>query len=198
MRLIRWFITFVLLFAAAIAALMLLALLLVALGLLKLAGLADWIRPAPRAPSLARAPRSHNVDTDLPRRRRMSQSTICGLGIRHGTGERSLVLQGREGTIGIRARAEVGMNSAAVKSRLRKSTLLERDALNIDDRLSWDEAIIERVLALPQVVATKGPVAGYWQMRSEVDIRPVLADLSKRGVQTCLPAIVDDELSFRN
>ncbi|MET0606592.1 MAG: hypothetical protein ABWZ80_09065 [Beijerinckiaceae bacterium] len=66
MRLIRWFITFVLLFAAAIAALMLLALLLVALGLLKLAGLADWIRPAPSAPSLARAPRSHDVDTDLP------------------------------------------------------------------------------------------------------------------------------------
>jgi 5-formyltetrahydrofolate cyclo-ligase len=101
--------------------------------------------------------------------------------------------------MGIRARAEDGMNdAAAIKKRLRKSTLSERDTLNIDDRLQWDEAIIERILELPQVVATNGPVAGYWQMRSEVDIRPALAALSKRGLATALPAVVDDELAFRS
>ncbi|WP_342360738.1 5-formyltetrahydrofolate cyclo-ligase [Terrarubrum flagellatum] len=88
--------------------------------------------------------------------------------------------------------------ASAAKARLRRSCLAARDALLIDDRLIWDEAIIERILARPEVQETKGPVAGYWQMRSEVDIRPVLAELSGRGVPICLPAVVDDELVFRS
>jgi hypothetical protein len=64
MRLVRWFVTFILLFAASIAALLLLALLLVALGLVKLAGLAAWIRPAQRQAKLA-TPRPPD-EGDLP------------------------------------------------------------------------------------------------------------------------------------
>lgn len=90
------------------------------------------------------------------------------------------------------------MNPAAVKSRLRKNALAARDELLIDDRLEWDEKIVARVLALPQAQATKGPVAGYWQMRSEVDIRPALADFAARGLAVCLPAVVEDELVFRS
>ncbi|MBN9063464.1 MAG: 5-formyltetrahydrofolate cyclo-ligase [Rhizobiales bacterium 65-9] len=84
-----------------------------------------------------------------------------------------------------------------IKARLRRAALGARDSLLIDDRLIWDEQIIERLLALPQVQATKGPVAGYWQMRSEVDIRPALAEMANRGLTICLPAVVEDELAFR-
>lgn len=87
--------------------------------------------------------------------------------------------------------------ASAMKARLRRGILAARDELMIDDRLIWDEAIIATILALPEVVETKGPVAGYWQMRSEVDIRPVLAEVAARGIETCLPAIVEDELVFR-
>lgn len=84
-----------------------------------------------------------------------------------------------------------------IKARLRRSALAARDALLIDDRLAWDELIVARLLALPEVQASQGPVAGYWQMRSEVDIRPALAELAERGVTICLPAVVEDRLAFR-
>jgi 5-formyltetrahydrofolate cyclo-ligase len=87
--------------------------------------------------------------------------------------------------------------AAIVKARLRKATLSMRDALNIDDRLIWDEAILARLMALPQVAGSKGPAAGYWQMRSEVDVRPALAELADKGLDICLPAVVEDELQFR-
>ena len=90
------------------------------------------------------------------------------------------------------------MNQAsAVKARLRRGALAARDALMVDDRLIWDVEIVAKVLSLPEVKAAKGPVAGYWQMRSEVDIRPVLAELAGRGLDICLPAVVEDELAFR-
>lgn len=88
-------------------------------------------------------------------------------------------------------------DASAVKARLRRGALSARDALLLDDRLMWDETIVATVLARAEVAATKGPVAGYWQMRSEVDIRPALADLAGRGVPICLPAVVEDELVFR-
>lgn len=68
MRLLRWFFTFVLLFAASILALMLLAFLLVAFGLLQFARLAQWIRPQPhgRTAPLRRTSADSEADVDLP------------------------------------------------------------------------------------------------------------------------------------
>jgi 5-formyltetrahydrofolate cyclo-ligase len=87
-------------------------------------------------------------------------------------------------------------NLASRKSALREAALARRDALEIDDRLIWDEAICERALGMPELAAG-GPVSGYWPMRSEADPRPILEGLHARGVPLCLPAIVDRRMIFR-
>ncbi|WP_186419649.1 5-formyltetrahydrofolate cyclo-ligase [Bosea sp. CS1GBMeth4] len=81
------------------------------------------------------------------------------------------------------------------KAALRAEALARRDALDLDDRLLWDEALVENVLALP--VFSQGPVSAYWPMRSEADPRPILEALHARGVPLCLPAIVEKHMLFR-
>ena len=81
------------------------------------------------------------------------------------------------------------------KAALRAEALARRDALELDDRLLWDEAIVARVLALP--VFTQGPNSAYWPMRSEADPRPILEALHERGLLLCLPAIVEKRMHFR-
>lgn len=82
------------------------------------------------------------------------------------------------------------------KAALREAALARRDALEIDDRLEWDPAIAERALALP-VWDRGGPVSAYWPMRSEADPRPILEELSRRGLLLCLPAIAGGRMIFR-
>lgn len=82
------------------------------------------------------------------------------------------------------------------KAALRAEALARRDALELDDRLLWDEAIVARVLALP--VFTRGPISAYWPMRSEADPRPILEALHERGLLLCLPAIVEKRMHFRH
>ncbi|PZN97911.1 MAG: 5-formyltetrahydrofolate cyclo-ligase [Hyphomicrobiales bacterium] len=88
-------------------------------------------------------------------------------------------------------------STAAQKAAMREAALSLRDALEIDDRLIWDEAITERVLALPVLGEGAGPVSAYWPMRSEADPRPVLEGLHARGLPLCLPAIVGKRMLFR-
>lgn len=83
------------------------------------------------------------------------------------------------------------------KSELRIEALARRDALEIDDRLEWDQAIVAGVLALP-ALAGGGPVSAYWPMRSEADPRPVLEALHAQGIPLCLPAIVNGAMIFRS
>lgn len=85
--------------------------------------------------------------------------------------------------------------TSSAKSALRAEALARRDALDLDDRLDWDEAIAARARALDLWGA--GAIAGYWPMRSEADCRPVLAALAERGRPLCLPATVGDALEFR-
>lgn len=86
--------------------------------------------------------------------------------------------------------------AAQTKQELRLQALERRDALEIDDRLIWDEAIVERVLALP-AFDSAGPVSAYWPMRSEADPRPILEALHAKGTALCLPAIVAGAMLFR-
>jgi 5-formyltetrahydrofolate cyclo-ligase len=88
-------------------------------------------------------------------------------------------------------------DKAVRKAALREQALARRDALEIDDRLIWDEAIAQAVLALPLFEAAQGPVSAYWPMRSEADPRPVLEVLHERGLPLCLPAIVSKRMIFR-
>ena len=81
------------------------------------------------------------------------------------------------------------------KAALRRAVLDRRDALEIDDRLEWDQAICEQALALD--VWGKGPVAAYWPIRSEADPRPILEGLAVSGLPLCLPVVADGGLAFR-
>jgi 5-formyltetrahydrofolate cyclo-ligase len=94
------------------------------------------------------------------------------------------------------------------KAALRAQALARRDELEIDDRLEWDVAITQGVLAVYDDVLADaarwgladgavGPVSAYWPMRSEADPRPVLEVLHGRGVELCLPAIVAKRMIFR-
>jgi 5-formyltetrahydrofolate cyclo-ligase len=82
------------------------------------------------------------------------------------------------------------------KAALRRAALARRDALEIDDRLEWDQAIAEQALALD--LWGKGPVAAYWPIRSEADPRPILEGLAMPGLPLCLPVVVDGSLVFRS
>lgn len=91
----------------------------------------------------------------------------------------------------------------AVKAKLRLSAAEKRDALEIDDRLEWDQQIADHVLALAELAQAGGPVAGYWPMRSEADPRPIMVALSERNIALALPAMVRPsegatEIAFRS
>ena len=88
-------------------------------------------------------------------------------------------------------------DEAVRKAALREQALARRDVLEIDDRLIWDEAITQAVLALRVFDAAEGPISAYWPMRSEADPRPVLEALHERGLPLCLPAIVAKRMLFR-
>ncbi len=83
------------------------------------------------------------------------------------------------------------------KAALREQAQARRDALEIDDRLIWDETITQAVLTLLVFDDAAGPVSAYWPMRSEADPRPVLEALHQRGLPLCLPAIVAKRMIFR-
>ena len=98
----------------------------------------------------------------------------------------------------------VPMTDPSPKAIMRAAAILRRDGLDIDDRLEWDQAITDHLLASNLLEAPAGCVAGYWPMRSEADPRPVMVALQERGVQTALPAMQPRsdgqgrEIMFRN
>lgn len=79
---------------------------------------------------------------------------------------------------------------AEAKVRLRKERLAARDALPADRRIEMSIALAENglsALALePQEV-----ISGFMPIRSEADIRPLMAGLKAKGARLCLPVILD-------
>jgi 5-formyltetrahydrofolate cyclo-ligase len=80
------------------------------------------------------------------------------------------------------------------KQPLRREAMLRRDELA--DREGRSAAICERVVALAAYAAARA-VHCYLPMRSEVDVRPLLADALARGKRVVVPVVVPkaDELS---
>lgn len=95
------------------------------------------------------------------------------------------------------------MVDTSLKAVFRASAVERRDGLEIDDRLEWDQAIADHLLASGLLDDVAGVVAAYWPMRSEADPRPVLVALKERAVPTALPAMVEradgpgSEIAFR-
>ncbi|WP_151987597.1 5-formyltetrahydrofolate cyclo-ligase [Rhizobium sp. EC-SD404] len=87
--------------------------------------------------------------------------------------------------------------SAANKADLRRRALAHRDAMSIETRIEASIAIAEfgrTLIDLPDGAI----VSGFSPIRSEVDIRPLMADLRDRGARICVPAILSrEEIVFR-
>lgn len=82
------------------------------------------------------------------------------------------------------------------KARLRAEVLARRDGLDPAWREQASRRIAARALSLPEL-DREGPLAGFWPIRSEVDVRAVLEGLHARGREIALPAIVGGTLVFR-
>ncbi len=78
------------------------------------------------------------------------------------------------------------------KAAIRNERLALRDAMSPQDRIEASLAMLghagDAILFEPGTV-----ISGFWPIRSEVDIRPLMARLEARGARLCLPAILDRE-----
>ncbi|MCW4116946.1 5-formyltetrahydrofolate cyclo-ligase [Aurantimonas sp. MSK8Z-1] len=82
------------------------------------------------------------------------------------------------------------------KRRLRAEALARRDALPEVARIEASLAIADRALAVLDIVPGT-VVSGFLPIRSEVDLRPLMAALADRGARLCVPAITAGRLEFR-
>jgi 5-formyltetrahydrofolate cyclo-ligase len=88
-------------------------------------------------------------------------------------------------------------SSKDMKKQLRALALSRRDALDPFWRI---EAALEMAETARDAIAVRPGeiVAGFWPMRSEVDVRPALFALREKGARLCLPAILDGTtIAFR-
>lgn len=77
----------------------------------------------------------------------------------------------------------------AAKKQLRLETLARRDALSPEWRI---EASSRMAGAAAGIQIEPGTIiSGFWPMRSEVDVRPLMFALREKGARLCLPAILD-------
>ncbi|MEZ5810041.1 MAG: 5-formyltetrahydrofolate cyclo-ligase [Rhizobiaceae bacterium] len=77
----------------------------------------------------------------------------------------------------------------ASKKQLRAAALARRDALDAGWRIEASLGLAEAADAIAIEPGTV--VSGFWPMRSEVDVRPLMFALREKGARLCLPAILD-------
>lgn len=84
------------------------------------------------------------------------------------------------------------MTSKELKAAIRNERLALRDAMTPEARIEGSLAMVEhageRIEFEPGMV-----ISGFWPIRSEADIRPLLAHLRSRGARLCLPVVLDRE-----
>lgn len=76
-----------------------------------------------------------------------------------------------------------------IKKELRRQALARRDALDPVWRVEASLTMAEAATAID--VEPGAVVSGFWPMRSEVDVRPLMFALMEKGARLCLPAILD-------
>lgn len=84
-----------------------------------------------------------------------------------------------------------------LKTSLRRASLARRDALDATYRIEASLRIAETggdaIAFEPGTI-----VSGFLPIRSEVDLRPLMAALRDKGARLCVPAIIDREtIAFR-
>ena len=79
-----------------------------------------------------------------------------------------------------------------LKAAIRNERLALRDAMTPETRIEGSLAMVE--LAGDRIAFDPGTViSGFWPIRSEADIRPLMAHLRSRGARLCLPVVHDRE-----
>jgi 5-formyltetrahydrofolate cyclo-ligase len=88
-------------------------------------------------------------------------------------------------------------NSPELKKQIRNETLARRDALAPDIRIEKSLAMAEHGGALDFEAGTI--VSGFWPIRSEADIRPLMFSMREKGARLCLPVVLDRQtIVFRD
>lgn len=77
----------------------------------------------------------------------------------------------------------------SLKKQLRLDALARRDALSAEYRIEAGLGMAEAAAML--AVELGQTVSGFWPMRSEADIRPLMFALRGQGARLALPAILD-------
>lgn len=75
------------------------------------------------------------------------------------------------------------------KAGIRAAMLVRRDAIEVDRRIEMSLAmadVAEEISFEPGTV-----ISGYLPIRSEPDLRPLMAQLAQRGARLCLPVLLD-------
>jgi 5-formyltetrahydrofolate cyclo-ligase len=78
-----------------------------------------------------------------------------------------------------------------LKKAIRRDCLARRDALAPDLRIEKSLCIAEHGAGIAIEPGTI--VSGFWPIRSEADIRPLMFALRERGARLCLPVVLDRE-----
>ncbi|ANL86337.1 5-formyltetrahydrofolate cyclo-ligase [Rhizobium phaseoli] len=89
------------------------------------------------------------------------------------------------------------MTARELKAQLRNERLAARDSIAPEERISKSLAMAahagEAVAFAPDTI-----VSGFLPIRSEADMRPLMARFAARGARLCVPAILDKQtIAFR-
>ena len=88
------------------------------------------------------------------------------------------------------------IDSRETKQALREQALARRDAMPVELRI--DSAWLMAGYAAEIHFDPGTIISGFLPIRSEVDARPIMAELRKKGAQLCLPAVISKtEIVFR-
>ncbi len=80
----------------------------------------------------------------------------------------------------------------ASKQRLRAGRLAARDAIPVAERIEKSLQLADH--GLTTIPVSPGDiVSGFLPIRSEMDLRPLMAGLRQRGARICVPVILDKE-----
>jgi 5-formyltetrahydrofolate cyclo-ligase len=85
---------------------------------------------------------------------------------------------------------ETDRTSRDIKAAMRNGTLALRDRITAEQRLEKSLAIA--ACGAPAISVAPGEVvSGFFPIRSEPDIRPLMSHLAARGARLCLPVVID-------
>lgn len=92
------------------------------------------------------------------------------------------------------------MTAPFSKKSLRETALLRRLQIPADERARAMHALTQNLLAAATTVKKQDAVvAGYWAVKGEADVQPLLLELIRRGMRAALPQVMEHQkpLVFR-